>query len=304
MLSVRKYMDLENADLSMLLICLIPQKLLNITPLFGFSFLGEYGGVRMHPLFPLRLLENVGWDLVDDERGMVRVEHHPQIRELFSSMCEDMDSPENWFPSPPPIRVYCEDIKCLRLYAHGGWDHENLGISLKFLLFHALDFLRSRLRPRLDVYVRCCVRGDSVSMILSIFMTSKDCERMCVDFVDFVLKKRRNYTAWEKPFRTSSDMECREISVHDCKMDLHTGDILMESDAYTVPADMRDPSMASHLKAANVKPSDMAMYLCFMQLEPVSDSRRRSCFSPVYKDRDLETVKDKDNNAQQIVQQV
>jgi len=114
---VKTFMSIENADPSLALLGLVPQKHLRINSFFGLSIDGKSYGVRMHPLFPVRLLEFFTPQGVDPEKGMVRQEEWPLIHEIFTQLCNESFTLESWFPCPAPIRVYGEDIRCFKLMA-------------------------------------------------------------------------------------------------------------------------------------------------------------------------------------------
>ncbi len=268
--SVRLFLEAERVDATMVLLALVPQKRLSLVPYFVPP--GEVESVRsgchgLRPKFPIRLLEVLGDDMVDGDLGMATVDRQPWVRGIYARLCDTLP-PDAWFPCPPPIRVYCEDIRCLKLYAHGDWGNEAPDVALLPLLDDIVEFLHGRLRHHVYVFARCCMRGSSVSVALSVMMTSSDCGWFRDFFISFVRAKGQViYSAYPTLKTYVGDLGVQSLRVLDCVLDPSVRKVTVDSSPYTCPLDSKDPSLEADLRNAGVTPTEMGSYLCFMNVD-------------------------------------
>ncbi|EKX34871.1 hypothetical protein GUITHDRAFT_118911 [Guillardia theta CCMP2712] len=267
---VRLFLESERVDATMVLLALVPQKRISLVPYFVPP--GEVESVKsgchgLHPKFPVRLLEVLGDDMVDGGLGMAKLESQPWVRGVYARLCDALP-PDAWFPCPPPIRVYCEDIRCLWLYAHGDWGNESPDVALLPLLNDMVEFLHGRLRHQVYVFARCCMRGSSVSVALSVMMTSSDCGWFRDFFIGFVRAKGQAvYSAYPALKTYVGDLGVQSLRVLDCVMDPSVRKVNVYSSPYTCPLDRKDPSLEVDLRNAGVTPTEMGSYLSFMQVD-------------------------------------
>ena len=267
---MRLFLESERVDATMVLLALVPQKRISLVPYFMPP--GEVESVKsgchgLHPKFPVRLLEVLGDDMVDGGLGMAKLESQPWVRGVYARLCDTLP-PEAWFPCPPPIHVYCEDIRCLWLYAHGDWGNEAPDVALLPLLNDMMEFLHGRLRHQVYVFARCCMRGSSVSVALSVMMTSSDCGWFRDFFIGFVRAKGQAvYSAYPALKTYVGDLGVQSLRVLDCVMDPSVRKVNVYSSPYTCPLDRKDPSLEVDLRNAGVTPTEMGSYLSFMQVD-------------------------------------
>ena len=267
---MRLFLEAERADATMLLLALVPQKRLSLVPYFVPP--GEVEGVKsgchgLRPKFLVRLLEVLGDDMVDGDLGMAKSESQPWVRGVYARLCDTLP-PESWFPCPPPIHVYCEDIRCLWLYAHGDWGNEALDVALLPLLNDVVEFLHGRLRHKACVFARCCLRGSSLSVALSVMMTSSDCGWFRDFFIGFVRAKGQTvYSAYPTLKTYVGDLGVQSLRVLDCVLDPSLRKVTIGSSPYTCSLDGKDPSLEVDLRNAGVTPAEMGSYLSFMQVD-------------------------------------
>ncbi|EKX36715.1 hypothetical protein GUITHDRAFT_145564 [Guillardia theta CCMP2712] len=189
---VMNFMQMENVDHSMLLLALVPQSKLQICPLFGFSIEGKTYGMRMHPLFPVLLLDQFDEGMVDKTSRMVKKEYHPMIRELFAEACKESPLVNCWFPCPPPISVYGEDIRCLCVKFSTNITDKDLIQRLMHMLINVLSSFKTPLPPA--IFVRTMELCGNVTLHTSLLMRQSQCEEVHNMLVNHAFKQRDGET--------------------------------------------------------------------------------------------------------------
>lgn len=306
---IKAFMSMENADPSLVLLGLIPQKQLIIQTLFGISMDGRSYGVRMHPLFPVRLLDMFDPSHIDAERGMVRPSSWPMVMDIFAQLCDESFTPESWFPCPAPLHVYGEDIRCFSIQACSKHAFNDSIPSLSMQLVKARKITMEQvlqnilhakigwqghratkladalsaylLRSGVDditVYMRCVLRGRSIRLYTSLLMADHQCEDLRGGF------RRWFWDVDQKETFSHDDNDSPEVAkeqayVFDFKRYLKprsdTGGSPEMEDVSSFsyePEDLRDLDRLQKLPA---KPSDLTRYLRFVKMSSVDPTPKR-----------------------------
>ena len=299
---VKTFMSIENADPSLVLLGLVPQKLLKINSFFGVSVDGNSYGVRMHPLFPIRLLEFFPPQCVQSEKGMVSPEAWPLVHEIFTQLCDESFTLESWFPCPAPLRVYGEDIRCFKVIAISkrrfdpsirpltknllerndvrmedvlrniecqrlGWQG-NRASTLAELVGLFLSHEQELGLQGSEIYVRVIVRGSCIRVYSSLLMTEHHADNLRASFQRWM--KASNHKEHKSMFILEEDG-----SPVDAPMDepvyvfdfVHTGGAPAPRQIKSFAYDSEDMKDSEKVDEMPVKPSDFLKYLRFAQFE-------------------------------------